>query len=274
MVDKHIASLEIQLKSCVSVLVWIKVWNSYAVQFFTSMMGRPANCFGLPHIKSILSTFERVHKRLFPQTKGSVTVHVKNMLIQRFGKEDIPDGFLYYPVELGGLGLLNPFIPLLLLQASALENPDSLLSPEAFFADEKDAYEKAKALFEDGKVRKSDDNPFIPSHSGFLSFEEYTQHREDTSVQLFAIYKQLLSRPEPSGVHLTNDTKMLLKDEGDRDKREMSVKDRFSAYELWIIDLYKEEMIDKFGGLCVVEQGLLPMGMVNMARSLRIKWQD
>lgn len=275
MVDKHMYALKEQLISATSIFTWIHIWNSYAVRFFTSMMGRPANCMGLNHIKSILSTFERVQKNLFPIASGNVALHVKTMLAERFGVGDIPDGFIYYPIQLGGLGLLNPSIPLLLLRKSALEKPGDLMGPAGFFAQEKEAYDAAKKLYESERwVRTIAGNTFVPKTPGFMSFEEYTEFREETSPQLVEVYQKLLSRPTPEAGFLSKETRTLLGGKGDRDKKDLSVKDRFSAYELWVIDLYKEEMMQKFGGLCVVEQGLLPMGMVNMARSLRIKWQD
>ena len=45
------------------------------------------------------------------------------------------------------------------------------------------------------------------------------------------------------------------------------------AYWKWITQMYGPEMIDKFGGLNVVDFGLLPIGMVSMFRQRRTKWQ-
>jgi len=46
-----------------------------------------------------------------------------------------------------------------------------------------------------------------------------------------------------------------------------------SPYYRWIVQLYAADMIETFGGLNVVEKGLLPTGMVNMFRQSRFKWQ-
>lgn len=43
----------------------------------------------------------------------SVAQHVKTMLHQSFGIADVPDGYLFFPAELGSQALKSPFIPLL-----------------------------------------------------------------------------------------------------------------------------------------------------------------
>jgi hypothetical protein len=42
----------------------------------------------------------------------------------------------------------------------------------------------------------------------------------------------------------------------------------------WVALLYGQDMIERFGGLNIVEKGLLPMGMVTLFRSGRVKWQE
>jgi len=38
--------------------------------------------------------------------------------------------------------------------------------------------------------------------------------------------------------------------------------------------MYGDEVREKFGGLRIVEKGLLPMGMVECFKNERIKWQE
>jgi len=45
-------------------------------------------------------------------------------------------------------------------------------------------------------------------------------------------------------------------------------------YWKWITMLYAPEVIDRFGGINLVDTGLLPMGMVSLFRNQRVKWQD
>jgi hypothetical protein len=46
-----------------------------------------------------------------------------------------------------------------------------------------------------------------------------------------------------------------------------------NSYHRWIIQLYAPDMMARFGGLNVVEKGLLPTGLVSMFRESRFKWQ-
>lgn len=45
-------------------------------------------------------------------------------------------------------------------------------------------------------------------------------------------------------------------------------------YQQWVVQLYASEMIARFGGLNVVEKGLLPTGMVKMFRQSRFQWAE
>jgi hypothetical protein len=46
-----------------------------------------------------------------------------------------------------------------------------------------------------------------------------------------------------------------------------------AAYWKWIAQMYGPEMCERFGGLNVVDPGLLPIGMVGFFRMRRTKWQ-
>ncbi|KAL8727747.1 MAG: hypothetical protein Q9166_005860 [cf. Caloplaca sp. 2 TL-2023] len=65
---------------------------------------------------TFITTFDRIQQRLFSGSFGcsSVIKYPKRTIAERFNVKDVPDGFLYYPTELGGLDLRNILIPLLL----------------------------------------------------------------------------------------------------------------------------------------------------------------
>ncbi|KAL9581057.1 MAG: hypothetical protein Q9212_004129 [Teloschistes hypoglaucus] len=46
------------------------------------------------------------------------------------------------------------------------------------------------------------------------------------------------------------------------------------AYWKWVAELYGPAIIEKFGGLSIIDPGLLPMGMVSLFKSGRVNWQD
>lgn len=109
-VNKHIEELQTQLSACKSILDWIQAWNIYGARFFKTNFGRSAHCFGLAHVHSTLETLARIQQTLFATAGGSVTSALKKMLHEKFGVEDVPEGYLYFPMSMGGLDLKNPFV--------------------------------------------------------------------------------------------------------------------------------------------------------------------
>ncbi|KUJ08149.1 uncharacterized protein LY89DRAFT_629916 [Mollisia scopiformis] len=271
MVDKHVLELQRQLESKnKSIFSWVQAWNTYAGTFFSTNFGKPANSFGREHVTDILTTMNRVQKQLFKDTK--VAAYLKATLKKRFDIDDIPDGFLYFPAALGGLELQNPFIPLLQVKSSVLSQPSSLL--DRFLDSEKEAYRKAKERFEKGQVYRqttSDPSYYPADYQTFISFEEFTSHREEFysgySGDLLSCFTEFLKYPEAETVDSENVDWDALRDAMAPANGEVD------DYLKWVAQLYGKDMREKFGGLQIVEKGLLPMGMVGLFRSGRVKWQ-
>jgi hypothetical protein len=290
-VDNHIEELRRQLEACKSVFDWIQAWNVYGARFFTNNFGKPANCFGLDHVDMMLETFSRIQSKLFASTGGSVTSTLKKMISERFNVDDIPEGYLYFPMSMGGLDLKSPFVNLYLIRDTIMKKPDAAI--DQFFTDEESSYRVAKSNFEKGQVPgrpsplyslKSD----LDSES-FMPFEEFTRYREQTSKDLYTAYSKLIEEPVEDEVTVTSDVANVLgghatlaghgrgRGRGGRGGMPRGVQKntwgRMNSYHRWIIQLYAQEMMQQFGDLNIVEQGLLPTGMVSMFRESRFKWQ-
>jgi hypothetical protein len=266
MVDKHIEELQLQLQDKKSIFSWIQAWNTYAGRFFTSNFGKPANCFGRQHVDSMLESLERIQRRIFSDT--NVVEYLKNTIHERFGVSDIPDGYLYFPISLGGLELHNPFIGLLQLRDSVYENPASAL--DDFMLTEADLYRSAKSDFENGRISRhgNQDPNFVPENSyEFMSFEEFTRYREEFACDwdgyLYHVFTDLLRQPTAETVDLNQSDSIALN----------AYPNMGDDYWRWVAQLYGPDMTERFGGLNIVDAGLLPIGMVNLFRSGRVKWQ-
>ncbi|KAK8113315.1 hypothetical protein PG984_013841 [Apiospora sp. TS-2023a] len=225
MVDTHIAELRRQLQSKQkSVFSFIQTWNSYANTFFTSNFGEAANCFGRAHVDAMLETHSRIQREVFRgNTEGlgfgsdgtrieasSVVEYLKAVLRQRYHVEDIPDAFLFFPVELGGLDLQSPFVSILQVRDSILADPASLL--EKFKQAEMEEYRAAKERFEGWPNTYKDNSSgtnthWVPQGPGeahtFFGLEEYGRWREELHYEydreLVDVYRQLLERPVQGG---------------------------------------------------------------------------
>ena len=219
MVDEHINELRRQLQNKThSIFAWIQAWNTYVSTFFNSNFGKSAGCFGRQHVDDMLATHERIQREIFQssprsasqtssESSSSVIDYLRNIVTERFGVTDIPDGFFFLPTELGGLEIQSPFVGLLQIRESLPERPTKLL--DNFEESEKEAYRAAKTAFESGRTHKRhhelDDPSFRPKDpSTFISFEEYIKNREviyyNFPNNLFSVYTKLLERPRERAV--------------------------------------------------------------------------
>lgn len=267
-VDKHVNELRLQLDSCKSVFDWIQAWNIYAARFLTTNFGRPCNAFGRAHVDEILETFEKIQKKLFTKEQGgSVTSVIKKMLSDRFGVKDIPEGYLYFSTSLGGLEVRNPFIEPCLIRDIMEDSPQVYM--DKFF-------EAEERLFRSTKIRFDKDSEFksamingrwekIKKPDEFMSFDEYTRHRSLTSRLLAQAFDSLVTEEstESSLIDKKYHPSPLITERRWADA---------TPYYRWIMQLYAPEMIARFGGLNVVQPGLLPMGMVSMFKKSRFQW--
>ncbi|KAL2812978.1 hypothetical protein BJX63DRAFT_421499 [Aspergillus granulosus] len=289
MVDSHIKELRRQLDDKQgSVFSWIQAWNSYASAFFTYNFGLPANCFGQAHVDMMLQTHERIQREIFSlgpdggKGDSSVLTYLRDTIRSRFGTDNIPDGYFFLPIDLGGLELSSPFINLVGLHDSVLENPDSLL--DDFFETERSAYASLKRHYEEkDKDKLASQHNFRPDDAdSFMSFEEYTRHREflfyGFGKQLVSVYDQLLRRPQPEDIKQDISGPVTLGLSQLQNQLNLSgIKwpwSQMKSYWKWLAQLYGPEIVEQFGGFNIVDPGLLPIGLVSQFRSGRVNWTE
>ena len=261
-VEQHVPKLQTQLKACKSIFTWVQAWNVYLTRFIANNFGEPATCLGRSHIDMVIDAFKKIQRKLFDTDElpgSTVTEHLRGKVAARFGVADVLDGFFYFPVEVGGLGLRNPFLPLLLLRNGSPDNPMEHIDRALEF--EEEAYNKAKKQYEDGTRRSSKKSKTDP----FLSLEEYTRHLEETSAALYNAYGELLSVPEPVDVTTTSDM---------RDARAETAWFAYPGpYDKWLLELYGHGVVRRFGGLSMGEGRLLPLGLIDLLQKEKMKWE-
>ncbi|KAI6766081.1 hypothetical protein HG530_007151 [Fusarium avenaceum] len=293
MVDSHINDLHKQLvDKRKSILGFIQAWNTYAATFFTSNFGKAAHCFGREHVDNMLATHKKIEQQVFTKlSEGEVTSvaeYLKRALGQRFGVDDIPDGYLYFPMELGGLDLKSPFMSLLQIHDQVVESPPKLMVD--FEEAERSAYDSYKECFLTGKTRteryRLDDPEWTPNSQhekdNFMSFEEFTRYREafffsnfSGSNRLHRIFRKLMKRPSEIKVE-QGDGK--ISSAMEQLRKEPMLKGitgwwtNMDAYWTWVTTFYGPEIVDRFGRLNIVNTELLPIAMVSLFRDKRVNW--
>ena len=303
-VAEHVSQLGRQLAACSSILDYVQTWNSCVSRFFSHSFGEPAFCFGTKHVDSILETYQQMQRTLFragpasasDSDRPNVVQDLKAKIRERLGVEDVPDAFVYLPEQLGGLGLRNPFIPLLAIRENVgrdVSTPEKIM--QKCLAEERENYARAKKAFEElstvdrrlGRFRHATASKadFDVSSGGetvlrklglgdgeqFFNFEEYLRWRERTSQPLRHAYCRLLEPPYPSTPKLDPDTQSVLKEAGIRTQSSDGKPSKMQEIE-WALQMYGDELRTQYGGLKLAEEKYLPLGVLAMMRRKVVRW--
>ncbi|CAI6341043.1 unnamed protein product [Periconia digitata] len=271
-VDEHIEELRRQLSACRSVMAWVQAWNSYVSRFFRANFADPANCFGPKHNEMIIATFKHIQKRLFTEMGATnVTDHLRSLLKQRFDTDDfVPDGFFYFPVQLGGLGVRNPFIDAFATSKKSFRNGEDQI--ERAYELEHERYKQLEELWKEGKLGQNQiTRKNLPKDASnienepFMSFEEYIRYPEETSSYVALAYERLMRSPEEEIIEASAEMLTAIRNLGLTD----------TTYWRWIHNLYVGDMKQRFGdqGLQLGERDLLPLGLVDMLKSEKVRWE-
>ncbi|KXJ87310.1 hypothetical protein Micbo1qcDRAFT_197904 [Microdochium bolleyi] len=341
MVDKQILDLRKQLYGKRgSIIAFIQAWNTYATTFFTHNFGKPANSFGRQHVEQMLATHGRVQREVFAAQKPpmvslsqpssgesnnptNMVDFLKKELELRFGVTDVPDAYLFFPTDMGGLDLRSPFISILQVHKSVLADPGASLG--TFIEAEQKAYKALQTAWEEngGKLKATQAHAkrarTMAMHGGsggtsveyptmdetetnalldqfnFLTYDEYIKYREDVAPSsatadisggfqgLGEVYRDLLRMPTENGVHQVSQAVAAAIQALARDRASggtggdggiTSSLHTMKPYWKWVVAMYGPEVVERFGGLHLVEPGLLPMGMVRMFRERKVQWDN
>jgi len=277
MVDEHIKELQLQLSHRHSIFSYIQSYNTYLARFFNNNFGKPSLAFGREHVDMMINTFVRIQKTLFPA--GSVTDHLAGVARERFGVTEIPDGFWYWPVQMGGMELRNPLVPLFVMRESIRRSPETIL--ERSLDRDEAGYIAAKDKFRTHNTGRGMGNRWsvatrnIPAENeDFMSKEEFLRYREERSTNLGAAYEELLSVPAEQHVHLTSQMtgwiKTLPKSSSSGIHQTFS---SMQPYWKWTLAVYGSEIVDKYGSVQIVDPEQVPLGVVGVMKAAKIRWQ-
>ncbi|GLI80254.1 hypothetical protein PoHVEF18_008607 [Penicillium ochrochloron] len=282
-VETHINQLKTQLDQCSSLLSWIRTWNSCIGRFFKNTFGEPAYCFGRPHIDAILSSYEKMHNAIFgikDNCGGTLTGYLRNEINRRFGVSDIPDAFFFLPEKLGRLDVRNPFVSIFSPRQHLQNSPQEPV--ELFLKSELAEYDTAKNKFEKKtpsqrmrllerlRLETSSEEEVASSREMhiFMTFAEWTRFRDETSSSLTALYQQLMDTPGQQSPGTTEKVEAAL-----RNAQEEFGLQYIDAEGKWILYMYAEDLLTKFGGLNLVDKQYLPTRVLDMVKENKVRWQ-
>ncbi|CRG89676.1 hypothetical protein PISL3812_06715 [Talaromyces islandicus] len=275
-VDTHVEELKRQLSSCKSIFAWIQAWNSYFARFFSNFFAKPSVAIGREHIDMVISTLSRIEREVFAGSgleNGNVADYLRKVIAERFDVHNLPDGFFFFPIELGGLEIHNPFIGFLAMREDVRKTPRRIM--EKVFITEEANYEMAKRKWQkgDGYSRTL---RYLDGPKSFFSLEEYTAHLESTSAALYQAYMELLRVPQEVEIGRTTALsrhQMMLSRSNRRKDRISNDWANMNSYWRWATVLYYSGMVKKYGSLSAVDRALMPLGVVKVLRQGKVRWQ-
>lgn len=259
-VDTHIQELRRQLDATKSIMGWINVYNKYMSFLYRNFGGHPAKCFGEEHIDDMLKTFAKIQSDLFQDagTKSAVA-YLQRVIQKKFGINDIPEGYFYFPIATGGLELKNPFIDLCSLERET-EKKDKK-PKELFDEDDQELYDKRK---------ESWDRNYMSDKGPYMSYVEFLIHRGTWVPQWGTAYQNALTDKDQVSVNVTPAIEAVLRS-SNHWPQELS---KLNVQDKWLVALYGEQLIEKFGALDVVDSNLIPLGMVELFKRSKIQLDE
>lgn len=201
--------------------------------------------------------------------------YLKVVLSQRFAVFDIPNAYLFFPPELGGLGLKPASLALLLMGDLAPESASSLL--DKFRCAEHSEYLRSWPAKDGEKLTPSQwqqrTNLGLRRTPAF-GFDDYTKWGEEFHYgyknELVHVYSRLLDSP-PVESSLYENTGLEALWNGPhhqgtlRDIARGSFPD-IGSYWRRVILLYCQEAMERLGSLKLVDMDLLPMGKLDHSK--------
>ncbi|KAK7946249.1 uncharacterized protein PG986_010570 [Apiospora aurea] len=243
-IGKYVTKLRTMLENKqTSIISLIKTWNSH-VENLTSMFALPAKSMGQGRLEIFIETHSRIQRMLFKQDREDdgdgifegfyrFDDHVKALLKQRYGMKDVSNAYLFFPVELGGLGLNSPIIWLCTSLHVTNHSPSYLLE----------------------KSHKEEDRQWLSS----------------SAATLVDVYGKLLETPfEMSTLYDKGDLRTFLRGPNKNSDCQWGIDndwgDDIGDYWRRILQHHGAEAVEKFGGLELLDMELLPSATLKLVK--------
>lgn len=264
----HIREMTRQLRYCDSIMSFIHAYNTY-MRFFVNNAGHPSFCLGKKHASSLIDMCLQVQKAVAESLSNSKHSDVVSLLCERIKNDKnmnvvssaLSDAFFFFPTHLGGLGLYNPTEFLIEAIRSFRKDPETIILDATERIKEK--YNYALEAFEAGRV------PDLPSGAPKSppTLKEYTQFPEDHNAWMVAYEQMRCGGFNKSTMNITRDLSYALL----RLKREEGTDTTFDQH--WLVQMYGAEVRSRMGQITFGESELMPIGLVNVLRKERARWQ-
>ncbi|TFK67973.1 hypothetical protein BDN72DRAFT_65894 [Pluteus cervinus] len=308
-VDTHIKEMKRQLEATKSIFGWVNLYNKYMGFFLRNFGGPPVKCFGQEHVDDVIKTLVRIHKELFPHNSGGAVGYLRSVIQQKFSVKELPEGYFYLPLSMGGLGLKNPYVDFFALEE---ESTSSVAGSEMFaklMKEDEENYRNLKETWTAGVgappalpvyplPTAATPSPYAPPR-GFRGRGRATRFVGTTRPVPGATTTPILPYYYPFGEFMsfeeyTNLREIWLVTWGQRYadmlqplpntrvKYTPSVASAIdnmdgapiSIHDRWTMSVYGDGLLQYFGSMEVVDPNLIPVGMVKLFQGSRTKLDE
>jgi len=207
-----------------------------------------------------------IYKELFGPELGSPVDALKRKFPQ-LEEMDVVDAWVLWPLEKGGLGLINPYIGVVALRKTCVEIGDEdhfkkLLSEDKVLFDQ---------IYQDRSGNRSGIwKGFGKFLSGKPNWAEFVAGRE-TSYRFrhwHQRYQKLLERPPPKAPSAsTSDWTSELSPSSESDE---GSENEAENYANWLLTYYQQQLVFHFGTVDFINYKLLPRSMINYIQKSKV----
>lgn len=289
-ITKFLKEMQDLLDKSECVLEWINIFNKY-LEFFIRNFGKCALVSGKQHLDQIISSLRIIYVGLFGSEDGNPVEKLK-VKFDKLKSADIVDVWAYWPLERGGLGLINPYIGIMSLREAYVDINDEDLFTKLPLED-KDLYDELKKDHERryGVVSQnisypvgSYPGPGYPSeghtsvgYSGtgyptvvypgvpvvLPTWEEYLLKRETELGHWYFRYLRLLERPGPKTPTVSERFWRL--------DAPIPQEEQDKNYMMWLFTYYETQLVLHFGSVKFINTKLLPMSMISNIQKTKVQ---
>ena len=181
--------------------------------------------------------------------------------------------------------LRNPVVPLLNMRQDIRQSPERILEralqrDEEEYLAAKERYEESNTGYGLGghsnhelraKMQESGDKEFMPK-------SEFLQFREQRSKNLLDAYEKLLAVPAECAIEATPEVKALVGTlAGNKTvaRRGLTINqwEFMEPYWKWVVAVYGKAIVDRYGSLELVHSTQVPLGVVSVMKTSKVRWQ-
>ncbi len=237
--------------------------------------------YGKAHVRGIIESLSKIQRSLFPadgeHAEGSFVGAVAKMLEAKFGinTSDVPMGWYLWPNSAGGLDVKDFFVELFAILTIATRLLKT--SSSTLYGKTNGTTRSAMSTWNKSSLQRYSPLSNVSLKEPFMPFEEFIKAREERGRGWYDAYMKLLKRPTKVVTSSTPqiDASIRVLGEGLKAFGGSSMSwSTLSSYWQWVIGVHHDAMVHKFGSLAVVEAGSIPVGIVDVFKGSRMRWEQ